>query len=172
MPLMGGKSKHVIAKNIKEMIAAGHEPKQAVAAALSNARKMAMGGMVDVDDDAGASSENDESALRSLAEIQDQGISLPDQIMNPQMQMHDDMLAKALFKKSEDVGEYGYADGGLVEVKDTDTGNEPSMDMVSDTDEPMSEMPEKPADEEDSFSRLSPGAQAAIMARRKKRMRF
>ena len=38
MPLKPGKSKAVVSENIKEMMAAGHPQKQAVAAALNNAR--------------------------------------------------------------------------------------------------------------------------------------
>ena len=38
MPLKAGKSKEVIAHNIREMIKAGHPRKQAIAAALSKAR--------------------------------------------------------------------------------------------------------------------------------------
>ena len=41
MPLKSGSSKEVIQYNIAEMIAAGHDPKQAMAAAYSNARKSA-----------------------------------------------------------------------------------------------------------------------------------
>ena len=39
MPLKKGKSKNIIGVNIKEMLKAGHPKRQAVAAALSTARK-------------------------------------------------------------------------------------------------------------------------------------
>jgi hypothetical protein len=39
MPLKSGSSKAVIEANIKELIAAGHDPKQAAAIAYSNAAK-------------------------------------------------------------------------------------------------------------------------------------
>ena len=39
MPLHKGKSKKIIGENIKEMESSGHPKKQAIAAALSEARK-------------------------------------------------------------------------------------------------------------------------------------
>lgn len=39
MPLKKGSSRKVVSQNIKEMVAAGHPQKQAVAAALRNARQ-------------------------------------------------------------------------------------------------------------------------------------
>lgn len=49
MPMMKGHSKEVVHSNIKELVKAGHKPKQAIAIALSQARKhkMAEGGMAD-----------------------------------------------------------------------------------------------------------------------------
>lgn len=44
MPLTPGSSREVIGQNIKEMEASGHPRRQAIAAALSNARKHSEGG--------------------------------------------------------------------------------------------------------------------------------
>jgi hypothetical protein len=46
MPLRPGSSRAVVQNNIREMMAAGHAPKQAIAASLNNARRHAIGGMV------------------------------------------------------------------------------------------------------------------------------
>jgi hypothetical protein len=43
MPLKKGSSRKVIGENIKEMEASGHPRKQAIAAALNNARKSGKG---------------------------------------------------------------------------------------------------------------------------------
>lgn len=91
MPLHKGKSKEVIQKNIDEMIAAGHDPKQAVAAAYSNARKykkMAEGGEVLSDD---MDFEDHDSGM--LKEPEEE----------PTIEDHDkdeEMILKALKKKS------------------------------------------------------------------------
>jgi hypothetical protein len=45
MPLIKGKSRDTISKNIREMVNSGHPQKQAVAAALNIARKQVGGGM-------------------------------------------------------------------------------------------------------------------------------
>lgn len=46
MPLRSGSDKATISANIREMVAAGHPVKQAIAASLSNARRHAVGGLV------------------------------------------------------------------------------------------------------------------------------
>jgi hypothetical protein len=45
MPLKKGGGKKVISENIREMMASGHPQRQAVAAAMSTARKSKIGGM-------------------------------------------------------------------------------------------------------------------------------
>jgi hypothetical protein len=79
MPLSPGHSDEVRDKNIKEMIAAGHEPKQAVAAAYAQQRKyrkMALGGYVADEDEEKArvednmAEENERSAFEGLSQEQ------------------------------------------------------------------------------------------------------
>jgi|ERR1700722_2437508 len=101
MPLHPGHSDEVKDKNIKEMIEAGHEPKQAVAAAYANQRKyrkMAMGGMIPKDDmteESIAADINDEHE-RGLFELQ-QASHLDEQLDVPTE--HSEVLAKALAER-------------------------------------------------------------------------
>lgn len=173
MPMKKGHSHAVIQQNIKEMISAGHDPKQAVAASLATARKykkMAMGGMVDADDDADEGTNNTEDSQRSLGEIQAQGRSLPQEVENPEMEMHADKLAKALYDKAQENEMMAFSKGGLVEDMDTDEGTKPSMDMVAMTEEPMDDEPMKPAPAEHTMMGLSEEAKMALMAKKRKRM--
>jgi hypothetical protein len=39
MPLESGSSREIVSRNIREMVRSGHPQRQAIAAALSNARK-------------------------------------------------------------------------------------------------------------------------------------
>ena len=173
MPLKHGHSPEVVHSNIKEMVAAGHPVKQAVAAALAmkrKSKKMAEGGMVDPDDDMDLGTDNAEGAQRSLAEIQEAGRSLPQDIASPEMEMHSDHLAKALYKQSQDMDKLSFAEGGLVEgMEDELNGNEPSMAMPGETDEPMSAEPVHPAPPEHAAVSLSEAQKAAIMERKRKR---
>lgn len=174
MPLKKGHSREVVSSNIKEMIAAGHDPKQAVAASLANARKykkMADGGMVDFDNDDNERTNNAENAQRSLSEIQAQGRSLPQDVENPEMEAHDDKLAKALYDKAEEEEMSAFSAGGLVEEHDTNVGNKPDMEIASVMAEPLSDEPEKPAEMEHEMpGGLSEAAKQALMAKKRKRM--
>lgn len=77
MPLKMGHAPEIISGNIKELVKSGRDPKQAIAIALSNARKskkMAMGGMVD----------GDESENRNLMELNQDAYMDPDAVANPE----------------------------------------------------------------------------------------
>lgn len=106
-------------KKVREMIKAGHEPKKAIAKVLMEKRQMmSEGGMVSEDMDEGVGSTNDEQAERDLVQMQIQAKDHPEP-MNPSMQEHNRMLAKALYEKGEEAEEFpegeGYAMGGEVE---------------------------------------------------------
>lgn len=167
MPLHKGHGPDIVKKNIMEMISAGHDPKQAVAASLSSARKykkMADGGLVD--DDEGLGSNDNESAVRSIAELQDQADMNPSHVENPEEESHARMLAKALYEKSEDMEMM--SDGGEVEGMDGD--EMPDEHMASSMDEPMSVEPMAPGPEkEDSMEHLSVMAREALRAKKKMR---
>lgn len=171
MPMKKGHSPEVVRQNVREMISAGHAPKQAIAAALSNARKykkMADGGMVDMDDDEGMGTDNSEGAERSLGELNEQGAYHPEQVASPEQEEFSSHLAKALYKKSEEEGMMKYADGGLVEgdtYDNMEVANKPSEDMMDSTEEPMSDEPMKPSDHRE----LSEAAKMALMMRKKSR---
>lgn len=174
MPLKKGHSPEVIRQNVREMVAAGHDPKQAVAAALSTARKYkkmwyggmySEGGEVSVDEDDDASSYNSEQAENSLGAIRDMGEYHPESVASPESQDHQRDLAKALWDKQESYEMM--SEGGLVEGMDGD--EMPDEHMASDTDEPMSDMPEKPAPLEHTMSGLSEQARMALQAKKKQR---
>lgn len=174
MPLKKGTDSATVSSNIRELMGSGRKPKQAVAIALAHKRKsqmMAEGGMVDVDDDMDIGTNNSEDAQRSLSELQAQGRSLPQEVANPEMEEHSNMLAKALYEQSHKGDGLMFADGGLVEEEDSDgmNGNEPSMDMISETGEPMSDEPEKPSPLEHSMMGLTEMAKQAIADKKKKR---
>lgn len=143
MPLMKGHSKEVVSSNIKEMMKAGHPQKQAIAAALSMARKskkMADGGIVGNDMDSIAGTGFGTEAERTLGELQAQAQQRPDEISNPESMSEDQMLAKALFKRAESE-ELHMAMGGLVEgSSDTAVGTKPKEAMGAETGEPMSDL--------------------------------
>lgn len=99
MPLIKSHSDEDREKNIKEMIAAGHEPEQAVAASYANQRKykkMAEGGMV----------------MESVQDTMPR--SLEEQNLDSQPYNHEELLAKALSGEYTQDGKTGMASGGMV----------------------------------------------------------
>lgn len=129
MPLKKGKSHEVISSNIKELVKAGHDPKQAVAIALSESRKhMSEGGLAEPE----TSDMGPEDYSRNIVQLDQQGDMNPAAVMNPDYQKEDQAFADALkrmaglAKESE-----GYAMGGLVEPEhDSDLGNKPSEEEI------------------------------------------
>lgn len=111
MPLKKGRSPDVVQSNIKELIAAGHSQKQAVAAALAEKRKhMAHGGLVDDDED-------DDKELETPTEIQHAMQYEPDEVGG-----HKE-LAASLRDQLDEV--QGFSDGG--EVEDEPNPAEPGV---------------------------------------------
>lgn len=167
MPLMKGHKPEVVSKNIKELIGSGRDPKQAIAIALSSARKykkMADGGMVD--DDEGLESSDDESAVRSIAELQDEADMNPSHVASPEEEDHSRMLAKALYDKSEEAEMM--SDGGMVE--EPHGTDEPDEAKVAETEEPVSVMPKGPgAKSEAPMSELSQLALKALEEKKRSR---
>lgn len=174
MPLKMGSSKEIVSQNIKEMVKAGHKPKQAIAAALAHARKskkMSDGGEVKTkNQDAGQNnSATNEYGVASLSDMAhnlgfaDGGLvgdepkhyrGLFDlmaqgdqgQIANPGQQDIEKHLAS---KIQEDDDDMYYSMGGLVEgAADGDLGNKPDMSMSDGTEESMEDEPSKAADED------------------------
>lgn len=174
MPLKMGTSPETVSMNVKELMKSGRPQKQAVAIAMAHKRKsakrMAEGGMVDADDDMDAGTNNSEQALRSLSEIQEQGDMNPADITNPERQMQQDHLAKALFDKAQKSEVLEFAEGGLVQgMNDGLNGNEPDLDLDAGSEEPMADEPSKPAAVEHAMAGLSDAAKMALMEKKKKR---
>ena len=102
MPLKKGHSQEVIGHNIKEMINAGHKPKQAIAAALATARKykkMAAGGVVE-----GTEHYDDgrDEVHRSLYEMQQLADYNPNEIANPHEETEEAAFTAYLKAKHEE----------------------------------------------------------------------
>ncbi len=137
MPLKKGHSKEVVHSNIQEMMRAGHPQRQAIAAALSSARKskrMATGGLVNSDfDEEGkpqpVSSEEDMYSTskpsaaaehpafeqdpehdRHIGVIQEEGEYHPALVSNPVEESDMQSFARALESEPEYM-----ADGGMLE---------------------------------------------------------
>lgn len=154
--------------------------RQAIAAdmVMKRKKKMFKGGEVDPDFDSDARSDFDQDADRSLGELAIQGAFRENEISNPESQDEDQMLARALFRRSE-AHPMGYAEGGLVQPEHgMPDGNKPDEDMRSDTEEPLSSMPPKPAALGHSVVDgvpMSPGVSAEAMRaieEKRKRRRF
>lgn len=155
MPLKDGHDQESVSYNVKELVRSGRDPKEAVAIALSHARKskkMAAGGMVE------------DEAPRDLYE--ENVDSQPSDISNPEnMSEHN----KDMNDMKKDADSKGYAMGGLVQPETSDEimGNKPSEDMMSSTEEPLSSLPMKPAALDHAL--LSQDAMNALAERKKKR---
>lgn len=87
MPLIAGHSQEVISKNIHELVGSGYKPKQAVAIALSEARKhkKANGGVVETGESPGVHPTENSLAAALSPESPDGQIS-PDALSESQKQ--------------------------------------------------------------------------------------
>ena len=163
MPLKKGSSRETVSHNIKEMVASGHKPKQAIAASLANARKyknMAKGGQVFQEGDDESDESLHEDALGSVDSHADEGEA--GEPINP---VQDDprglsanvetqeTLAKALqaagfssnnnsndFDPDDSVAGSHMSKGGQVQSEQGQPlGNKPDLDWIDDGNgEPMS----------------------------------
>lgn len=138
MPLQKGNSSKVVSSNIKELVKAGHSPKEAIAISLASKRKykkMAEGGMVNSDFDMEGTPEpvdaGDEEAYmsqkpsaaaelnyrpgeeehRSLVDLDMDGDYHTSEVANPMEEGESKMFAEAL-SRAEEPEEYAY--GGNV----------------------------------------------------------
>lgn len=185
MPLIKGNSKAAVSSNIKEMVKSGRPAKQAIAASLAMARKskkMAMGGMVEDDDEGSATMPGD----ATYPEGDDQQ-GLSESVMDAQSE--NEGLQADRYAANDNTNEFNPNDmvagskmskGGLAQSEMAQAlGNKPDLSWINDgTGEPMSSMPSKPADMEHSMidsvpmvspSGLSAEAMEAIRAKKKNR---
>lgn len=166
MPMINSHTDEAREKNIQEMIDAGHDPKQAVAAGYAHQekmKKMASGGEVIDDFDDDASSDMDQEADRSLGELRDLGASHPETIQNPEQHELEMRLAKKLYDATEAQELYS---GGMVEEELEDVNSAKKTIIVSATGEPMSVIPSHPGPD-----MLSQAAREAL-AKKKKASRY
>lgn len=152
MPLAKGHSREIISSNIKEMVKSGRPAKQAIAASLAMARKskkMAMGGMVDDEDDGTSMMAGDPVYPKG-----DDSQGLSEQVMDAQEE--NEGLQAEKYSANDNTNSYEADDmvagskmakGGLAQSELAQAlGNKPDLDWINDgTGEPMGSMPDKPA---------------------------
>lgn len=136
MPLKNGHDPKTVSANVRELVRAGHDPKQAVAIALSSARKskkMAQGGEV---------MDATEEMPRGLPELQMDGDVDPEDIASPEEQMEDKAFTEALRHKAEMKSDpANMAIGGLVvEEGEGSEESEPTQEQIAQPAAPMSPM--------------------------------
>ena len=131
MPLKEGHSPEVIRSNISELVKSGKEPKEAVAIALSSARKykkMSAGGEVDSDDIDMVDDDDttDSTDTRSLTELNKDADYYPEDIANPREQEEHLEFAKKLHEEGKKVmsPEVHMAEGGPIPPQDVELSEE------------------------------------------------